>query len=41
VLRTLQADGGTAWLAHLAAAGISPQARAETIPVELWRTLTA
>jgi len=39
LLRTLQQDGGVAWLAHLAAAGVSPQARAEAIPVELWRAL--
>jgi len=39
LLRTLQSDGGAAWLAHLAAAGVSPQARAEAIPVELWRAL--
>ncbi len=39
LLRTLQPDAGAAWLAHLAAAGISPQARAEAIPVEHWRTL--
>ena len=40
LLRGLQPDGGAAWLAHLAAAGVPPQARAEAIPVELWRLLT-
>jgi len=39
LLRTLQPDGGAPWLARLASAGVSPQARAEAIPVELWRTL--
>lgn len=39
LLRTLRPDGGAAWLAHLAAAGVTPQARAEAIPVELWRAL--
>lgn len=39
LLRTLQPDGGAAWLAHLAAAGVSATARAEAIPVELWRAL--
>ena len=39
LLRHLLPDGGAAWLAQLAAAGITPQARAEAIPAELWRTL--
>jgi len=39
LLRNLLPDGGAAWLAHLAAAGVPPQARAEAIPVELWRAL--
>jgi len=39
VLRGLVPDGGAAWLAELAAAGFSPQSRAEAIPVELWRRL--
>ncbi len=41
VLRSLVPDGGARWLAHLSAAGITPQARAEAIPVELWRGLEA
>ncbi|MEI7550897.1 MAG: 16S rRNA (adenine(1518)-N(6)/adenine(1519)-N(6))-dimethyltransferase RsmA [Verrucomicrobiota bacterium] len=40
ILRGLLPDGGEAWLARLTAAGLSPQARAEAIPVELWRQLT-
>jgi len=39
LLRGLLPDRGQAWLAHLAAAGLSGQARAEAIPVELWRQL--
>lgn len=39
VLRGLLPDGGAAWLAQLARAGISPQARAEAIPVEHWLQL--
>jgi len=40
LLRGLLPNGGAAWLAQLAAAGLSPQTRAEAIPVELWRALT-
>ena len=39
LLRGLLPDGGAAWMAVLAAAGLSGQARAEAIPVELWRQL--
>ena len=39
ILRGLLPDGGAAWLAHLTAAGLSGQTRAEAIPVELWRLL--
>jgi len=39
VLRGLLPDGGAAWLAELAAAGVPPQTRAEAIPVELWLRL--
>ena len=36
LLRRHLPDGGAAWLARLAAAGLSPQARPEQIPMELW-----
>ncbi|MEO6874294.1 MAG: rRNA adenine dimethyltransferase family protein [Opitutaceae bacterium] len=39
LLRGLLPDRGAAWLAFLAAHGVSAQARAEAIPVELWRAL--
>ena len=39
LLRGLLPEAGAAWLAQLAAAGVSAQARAEAIPVELWRLL--
>jgi 16S rRNA (adenine1518-N6/adenine1519-N6)-dimethyltransferase len=39
LLRGLLPDGGSAWIAALTAAGLSGQARAEAIPVELWRQL--
>jgi len=39
LLRGLLPDAGVAWLAQLEAAGLSGQARAEAIPVELWRKL--
>lgn len=39
LLRQRLPDGGVAWLARLAAAGLSPQTRPEAIPVELWRDL--
>jgi 16S rRNA (adenine1518-N6/adenine1519-N6)-dimethyltransferase len=39
LLRGLLPDEGAAWLARLGAAGLSPQSRAEAIPVELWQAL--
>ena len=39
LLRGLLPDGGKAWIAELDAAGLSGQARAEAVPVELWRKL--
>ena len=39
LLRGLLPDEGAAWLAELTAAGLSGQARAGAIPVELWRLL--
>ncbi|MDB6169186.1 MAG: ribosomal adenine methylase transferase [Verrucomicrobia bacterium] len=39
LLRDRLPGGGGAWLARLGAAGLSPQVRAEAIPVELWLTL--
>jgi len=39
LLRHRLPDGGTTWLAQLAAAGFSPQTRPEQIPLELWRKL--
>ena len=39
LLRGLRPDTGAAWLEQLNAAGLSGQARAEAIPVELWRKL--
>jgi 16S rRNA (adenine1518-N6/adenine1519-N6)-dimethyltransferase len=39
ILRGLLPDGGSAWIAQLEAAGLSGQARAEAIPVELWLAL--
>jgi 16S rRNA (adenine1518-N6/adenine1519-N6)-dimethyltransferase len=36
LLRHRLPEGGGAWLARLAAAGLSPQARPEQIPMELW-----
>ncbi|MBS0662168.1 MAG: ribosomal RNA small subunit methyltransferase A [Verrucomicrobia bacterium] len=39
LLRGLLPDGGAAWLAELTRAGFTAQARAETIPVELWQRL--
>jgi len=39
LLRDRQPDGGAAWLARLAAAGLPPQTRPEAIPTELWQTL--
>ena len=40
LLRGLRPDGAAAWLAQLAAAGVTAQTRAEAIPVELWQRLT-
>lgn len=37
LLRDKLPDGGAAWLARLAAAGLGPQSRPEQIPVALWR----
>ena len=39
LLRPRLPDSGAAWLAELAAAGLSAQSRAEAIPVELWQKL--
>jgi 16S rRNA (adenine1518-N6/adenine1519-N6)-dimethyltransferase len=39
LLRDRLPDAGAAWLAVLAAAGLSAQARPESIPAELWRHL--
>jgi len=39
LLRGLLPDEGAAWIAQLNAAGLSGLARAEAIPVELWRSL--
>jgi 16S rRNA (adenine1518-N6/adenine1519-N6)-dimethyltransferase len=40
LLRQRLADGGAAWLAELAGAGLPPATRPEAIPTELWRLLT-
>jgi 16S rRNA (adenine1518-N6/adenine1519-N6)-dimethyltransferase len=40
LLRGKLPDGGAAWLAKLAAAGLSAATRPEQIPVALWRELT-
>lgn len=39
LLRGKLPDGGAKWLEHLAAAGISPQARPESVPPPLWAGL--
>ena len=39
LLRGKLPDGGAAWLAQLAAAGLGPHTRPEQIPVALWRQL--
>ena len=39
LLRGRLDDDGAAWIAELNAAGLSAQARAEAVPVELWRKL--
>jgi len=41
LLRDKLPDSGAAWLEHLRAAGLSPQARPEQIPVALWSALAA
>lgn len=41
LLRERLPDQGKAWLAHFSAAGLSPQARPEEIPVTLWMKLSA
>jgi 16S rRNA (adenine1518-N6/adenine1519-N6)-dimethyltransferase len=41
LLRHHLPDEGRAWLAELAAAGLSPQTRAEDIPLSLWNRLVA
>lgn len=41
LLRHRLPDGGAAWLAELARAGLGPQTRAEAVPVALWRLLSA
>jgi 16S rRNA (adenine1518-N6/adenine1519-N6)-dimethyltransferase len=40
LLRDKLPDQGAAWLAELAAAGHSPQSRAEEVPVALWQKLS-
>jgi 16S rRNA (adenine1518-N6/adenine1519-N6)-dimethyltransferase len=40
LLRQRLADGGAAWLAELARAGLPPTIRPEAIPTEHWRSLT-
>ena len=39
LLRGRLSDDGAAWLAQLAAAGVSPQTRPEAIPADLWQGL--
>jgi 16S rRNA (adenine1518-N6/adenine1519-N6)-dimethyltransferase len=41
LLRDRLPDGGAAWFAALAPAGLSAQTRAEAVPVELWKLLPA
>lgn len=41
LLRQRLPDGGAAWLAELAQAGIGPETRPEAVPVERWRNLSA
>lgn len=41
LLRQRLPDGGVAWLAELARAGLGPETRPEAVPVERWRTLSA
>ncbi|HVW20316.1 MAG TPA: 16S rRNA (adenine(1518)-N(6)/adenine(1519)-N(6))-dimethyltransferase RsmA [Opitutaceae bacterium] len=41
LLRGRLPDGGAKWLEHIAAAGLSPQARPESVPAALWVALAA
>lgn len=41
LLRQRLPDGGAAWLADLARAGLGPETRPEAVPVERWRSLAA
>lgn len=41
LLRQRLPDGGAAWLAELARAGLGPETRPEAVPVERWRSLAA
>lgn len=41
LLRHRLPDGGAAWLAELARAGLGPETRPEAVPAEHWRTLAA
>jgi len=41
LLRQRLSDGGAAWLAELAQAGLGPETRPEAVPVERWRSLSA
>jgi 16S rRNA (adenine1518-N6/adenine1519-N6)-dimethyltransferase len=41
LLRDRLPDGGAAWFATLAQAGLGPQTRAEAVPVPLWKLLPA
>lgn len=41
LLRQRLPDGGAAWLAELAQAGIGPETRPEAVPLECWRNLSA
>jgi len=41
LLRDKAPDGGAAWLEHLRASGLTPQARPEQIPVAVWAALAA
>jgi 16S rRNA (adenine1518-N6/adenine1519-N6)-dimethyltransferase len=41
LLRHRMPDGGAAWLADLARAGLGPETRPEAVPVKLWQTLAA
>ncbi|HEX3731010.1 MAG TPA: 16S rRNA (adenine(1518)-N(6)/adenine(1519)-N(6))-dimethyltransferase RsmA [Opitutaceae bacterium] len=41
LLRSRLPDGGAKWLEHIGAAGLSPQARPESVPPALWAGLAA